>query len=330
MTQLLGYPWHHDILNHVKEQLLSNRMPHTVLYRHRPSFYDEELARQIARLLLCDSHQGCNDCQHCRLMAESTHPNVMLLNVREEKVGIADVRALEQQMWQTAVFDKPKVAVIDGIDLLSIGAQNALLKTLEEPPKNTFFILSVNHLSNVLPTIMSRVQRLHHTPQKEKQHDEIIHWLQQRLGADAPTEAEISKIARLAQFAPAATLSLLQSPEQVKVINQEKAHFAQFISGQCRATQLVDAMDKEQITEQLIRYSHYVDALIHSLFDKMAKQGNNQTGERQEPQWQGVSLQGLYRLHDVLVNLRRLANTNVNMIMQLQTDLMDWQDDRTK
>lgn len=333
MTQMvdnpIGYPWHADELHHVQQQLLAGRMPHAVMYRHRPFYYDESLAQRIAQLLLCDSTNGQDNCQHCRLISENTHPNVVLLNVREEKVGIAEVRDLEQQMWQTAMFDKPKIAIIDGIDLLSNGAQNALLKTLEEPPKNAFFILSVNVLSNVLATIISRVQRLHHRPQTTEEQDHVVHWLQQQLGKAAPTEAEIVSTAKLARFAPQAALALLQSPEQVAELNAEKSRFAQFISGRCQALTFVEAIDKDHVGEQLTRYNHYLETLIHSVFDKMAHQGNNPPNERTVIRWQGVSLQGLYRLRDTLTRLQRLNRSNVNMTMQLQTDLMDWQNDRT-
>lgn len=330
MLTALGYPWHRHLLAHVQQSLADNRVPHAMLYRHRPHYFDEQLGKDIATLLLCENHEGSDRCQHCRLMHEDSHPNVIWLQVRKEKVGINEVRDLEQQMWQTAVFDKPKIAIIDGLDELSIGAQNALLKTLEEPPKNTFFILAVEQLAGVLPTIMSRVQRLHHNGLADTLEDQVKLWLQQQLGEKAPTMEEIINTARLAEFAPEASLALLQAPELVEQRKQEKKHFAQWIAGRHQTLQLVDKMDKEGIYEQLKRYNHYVEALIRHLFDKMQTQQNEVNGQRQIPRWHGVSLQGLFRLRDVLDNLQRLSRTNVNIIMQLQVDLMDWQNDREK
>lgn len=331
MTEKQNYPWHKTLLAHVRQQLSDDRMPHAVLYRCRPHFFDERLGDAVAQLLLCDKHNGCGQCRHCHLMAESTHPNVLSLNAYEHKVGIDDIRQLEQQMWQTSVFDKAKIAIIHGVDLLSIAAQNALLKTLEEPPKSAFFILSVDNLSGVLATIMSRVQRLRHVPQKATQQQQIIHWLQQQLGEQSPTEAEITRVAKLAQFAPQATLSLLREPEQVTALNKEKSDFAQFVSGKSSAMQLVNLMNQEQLGEQLVRFGRYTETLIHGLFNKVAEQGNRRAVDASySPKWHGVSMQGLYRLRDCLATLQQLQRSNVNMTMQLQTHLTDWQNDRER
>ncbi|PID65331.1 MAG: hypothetical protein CR977_01210 [Gammaproteobacteria bacterium] len=192
------YPWHRSALQHIKTQLGEDRLPHALLYRQRNDYFDTALGWQVAQLLLCEAKNGQDNCHHCRLLAEKSHPNVLFLDVFNKKIGIDDVRDLEQQMWQTSVFDKAKIAYISGMDLLSIGAQNALLKTLEEPPKNAFFILSVSNLSRVLPTIISRVQRLRHG--RLEQHT-LLHWLQAQLNTTM-TEAEIGKIAKLADFAP--------------------------------------------------------------------------------------------------------------------------------
>lgn len=328
---VLGYPWHRHFLAQVRQNLADNRVPHAMLYRYRPHCFDEQLAKDIATLLLCDNHQGADQCQHCRLMHEDSHPNVIRLQVREEKVGINEVRDLERQMWQTAVFDKPKIAIIDGLDELSIGAQNALLKTLEEPPKNTFFILSVSQLAGVLSTIMSRVQRLHHSKTAEAFEEQVMSWLEQQLGETKPSITEIKNVARLVAFAPETSLALLRSPEQIEQLKQEKKYFAQWVAGKQQTRQLVEKMDKVHLDEQLKRYNRYVEALIKYLFDKMLTDGEPTGSERQQPpRWQGVSLQGLFRLRDVLEHLQQLTRTNVNMTMQLQVDLMDWQNDREK
>lgn len=337
------YPWHQKALNHIAEQIRENRQPHATLFRLREGYNDSALGLQMCKYLLCDDVNAPDQCRHARLVDEQSHPNVICLDiinneinfspVEKRRVGINDVRELEQQMWQTSMFDKPKVAYIQGLDLLSLGAQNALLKTLEEPPKNTFFILSVQNISRIIPTIMSRVQRLRHG---QFEQERLLHWLQNQL-ENPMTEAEIAKTAKLVDFAPINALALLTSHDGIQQLEQEKVQFAQFISGKCLPSTLVTTLEKENPNAQLMRYCRYTESLIRTLFDKTADAYPTQTNKRtdkaeknsvQYATWHGVSLRALYRLHDTLMELRRLAETNVNLPLQLTTSLTDWQNER--
>lgn len=342
---MMNYPWHHNALTHIVEQLREDRQPHATLFRLRKGYNDNQLGLQICKYLLCDDINSPEAGKHSRLVNEHSHPNIISLDVinneinytpvEKRKIGINDVRDLEQQMWQTSMFDKPKIAYIQGMDLLSLGAQNALLKTLEEPPKNTFFILSVQNISRVLPTIMSRVQRLHHGKFPQ---DKLLHWLQSQL--DEPiTEAAIAKTAKLVDYSPTNALALLNAPDAIQELEQEKALFAQFMSGKCNASRLAASLHKEQVSEQLYRFCRYTENMIHFLFEKTANNNSELPNKRadnagensvQYADWNGVSLRALYRLHDALMTLRRLADTNVNLQLQFITSLTDWQNERRK
>ncbi|PID65721.1 MAG: hypothetical protein CR975_06050 [Gammaproteobacteria bacterium] len=321
-----SYPWHTALLTHIEKQLAMGRLPHAVLFRHRHGYFDEALGQAISKRLLCDQHSGKDNCRHCHLIEEKNHPNLLFLDVVNEKIGIDAVRAVEQQMWQTSMFDKPKVAYISGMDLLSIAAQNALLKTLEEPPQNAFFILSVENISRVLPTIISRVQCLRHG--HIEQH-ELLHWLQRQVGNNAPTEAAIAKIAQLADNAPQPTLTLLSSPNEVSRLLQEKEQFSDFLRGKITANTLLSDVHHDTAEAVLRRFCRYTENMIHFLFEKTAantdKSGRNPV---QYATWNGMSLRTLYRLYDILTTHRHLVYTNVNMSMQLTTHLIDWQNDR--
>lgn len=320
------YPWHKTALNHIEQQLQAQRLPHALLFRRRHGYFDEALGWGIAKRLLCNQKSACDNCQHCRLVSENSHPNILFLDVLNDKIGIDQVRDLEQQMWQTAIFDKPKVGFIHGMDLLSIGAQNALLKTLEEPPKNAFFVLSVANISRVLPTIMSRVQRLHHVRFDSQQ---LISWLQQQLGDKAPTQAMMTKIIKLADNTPRFALALLASPDEVAQREQEKQRFAGFISGKTTVEHLLADLNTDNTADTLGRFCRYTEGIMRFLFEK-SSQATDKTDKHglQYARWNGVSLQSLFHLYDILKAQQRLVHTNVNMGMQLSTHLSDWQHDR--
>ncbi|MGY0398710.1 MAG: hypothetical protein ACWIPH_01965 [Ostreibacterium sp.] len=319
------YPWHQTVLNHIKVQLHHKRMPQATLFRRRSGYFDTQLGWQVVQYILCDKQNLVDECRHCQLVVEHSHPNVLFLDVHHDKIGISQIRELEQQMWQTAMFDKFKVAFISGADLLSVAAQNALLKTLEEPPQNVFFILSVDNVSRVLPTIMSRVQRLQHGKVNKAL---LLHWLQPQL-PQAVTQVEIAKIAKLVDFSPEYTLALFSSTDALHEITQEKTHFAAFMTGKMGATELVAWMDKEQIAPQLVRYRRYTEHMVRFLFSKITQQTDKYGGDSvQYPTWNGVTLRRCYRLLDKLADLWYLADTNVNIILQLTTSLTEWQNDK--
>ncbi len=327
------YPWHASVLKHIHTQLVENRQPHAMLFRWRLDYGDSVLGWRIAEHILCDKQVACGACKHCRLLTEGTHPNLLFLDVMNDKVGIEQIRALEQQMWQTSLFDKPKIAYIQGVDSLSEGAQNALLKTLEEPPHNALFILSVQNISRVLPTIISRVQRLHHGKIAD---DVLLQWLQQH-SCTSVAQTVVASTAKLADFAPLRALALLGADDAVRQLQQEKSQFADFISGKNSASVLASHLDKEQAPAQLARFCRYTQSMIHVLFERSTsdnselaykRANNHHENSVQYATWKGVSLQDLYRLHDALMALRRLADTNVNLQLQFITSLTDWQHER--
>ncbi|MBS9777214.1 MAG: hypothetical protein KGV50_00490 [Gammaproteobacteria bacterium] len=326
ITVSICYPWHRELIAHVGQQYRERRLPPALLYRSRRGFYDEECGWAIAQLVLCESQTGVDNCKHCLLTEEKEHPNIVCLDAMNDKVGIDDIRLLEQHMWQTSIFDKPKAAFINGMDSLSISAQNALLKTLEEPPQNTYFILSVESISRVLPTIMSRVRRLHHT--NIEQYD-VLHWLQQQCGENAPTEAVIAKIAKLANNAPEQALALLSDTDQVAHLEKEKQLFVDFLAGKVSAKILLEQLPKEKTDEVLERFCRYTEGMIRFLFEKSTAATDKNAGNSvQYAKWNNISLRAFYRLLDILRDHRHLAYTNVNMTMQLTTSLIDWQYDR--
>jgi DNA polymerase-3 subunit delta' len=126
------------------------------------------MAVRLAAALLCPKARttlgGCGRCEDCRLVQSETHPDLLLLGperllVAEElkrEIGIKNarelIRLLSLSPWQSG----RKAAIIDGADLLSVEAQSALLKILEDPPGTSVIILVTSSAEALLPTIRSR------------------------------------------------------------------------------------------------------------------------------------------------------------------------------
>jgi DNA polymerase-3 subunit delta' len=157
------------------QALLSRRTswPHAMLIVGPAGIGKRRLARFLAQALLCESRDPdggpCGACASCRYEAAGQHPDLRLLETVEidddeakpvEWISVDRVRALTQWTGLTSHRGGAKVALIAPAERMSASAGNALLKTLEEPPADTYFLL-VSDLPGRLPaTIVSRCQRI--------------------------------------------------------------------------------------------------------------------------------------------------------------------------
>ena len=139
-----------------------------------PGIGKKSMAREFAKGLLC-SHPtqdgGCGTCPNCIYMREHTHPDYreLLLPSGEKNIKVADVRSkILADVSIMSQIAARKVYLIDA-DYLREEGQNALLKTLEEPPKNVVFILTVSDESRLLPTILSRTESIRLFPNTEEE-----------------------------------------------------------------------------------------------------------------------------------------------------------------
>jgi DNA polymerase-3 subunit delta' len=122
------------------------------------------MADAFAAFLLCEraDDDACDTCRHCTRARAGTHPDLNVV-VREEDrrdIRIEQVRALVRWFMLRPMMAARKVAIIDGAHLLNEQAQNALLKTLEEPPGASIVLLVATRTSQLLPTVRSRCQAI--------------------------------------------------------------------------------------------------------------------------------------------------------------------------
>lgn len=202
------YPW----LNHSYRQILSQhqaqRGHHALLIQALPGMGDDALIWGISRWLMCkrpDGLKSCGECHACQLMLAGTHPDWYRLDAEKGKssLGIDAVRSVTEKLYHHAQQGGAKVVWLPDAGQLTEAAANALLKTLEEPPKNTWFLLSSREPSRLLPTLRSRCLLWHVAPPAEAQ---SLQWLQKQSAAGLN---ERTTALRLSAGAPAAALALL-------------------------------------------------------------------------------------------------------------------------
>src|SRR5574344_1002305 len=148
------------IVKTLENALTSGKIAHAYLFAGPRGTGKTTMARLLAKALNCDEGIGkqCNKCSNCLSISEGSHPDVIEIDAASNN-GVDQVRDLIEKVKYAPIKGKYKVYIIDEVHMMSTGAFNALLKTLEEPPENVIFILCTTEPYKVLPTILSRCQR---------------------------------------------------------------------------------------------------------------------------------------------------------------------------
>ncbi|MBU3891272.1 DNA polymerase III subunit delta' [Serratia rubidaea] len=207
------YPWLNTPYRQLVGQYAGGRGHHALLLHAAAGNGDDALVYGISRWLICQRRNGeksCGECHSCRLMMAGSHPDYHVLAAEKGKssLGIEPVRQLSETLYAHAQQGGAKVVWLPQAEQLTEAAANALLKTLEEPPAHTYFLLSCREPSNLLATLRSRCLYWHLSSPDEAL---SLQWLE-RQGA-VGTQTERLTALRLHDGAPLAAERLLQ-PER--------------------------------------------------------------------------------------------------------------------
>jgi len=147
----------------LRRYLSAGAVPHGLLFSGEEGVGKEKTARAFAAALLCRTpgeDGACGDCHDCRLFSSSSHPNFLHISPETDFLKIAEIRALQEELALKAFSDRPRAAILSPADRMTPQAANALLKTLEEPPPETHLILVAHRIAGMMPTIVSRCQKV--------------------------------------------------------------------------------------------------------------------------------------------------------------------------
>lgn len=139
-------------------------MPHALLIHGPAGVGKKTLARLLCMLLVCksDHEKPCGHCDGCTKATHGTHSNILLFPASAQSaIKIDDMRAVLNALGQHGLEEGHRVIFIEEADRMTPQAQNALLKSLEEPDKHTYFILTSVSEKGLLPTILSRTGKLY-------------------------------------------------------------------------------------------------------------------------------------------------------------------------
>ena len=148
---------------HMKLSFETGRLAQGYIVAAPPRGAGAELATRVLQLVFCGSADPpCGSCRQCEEVKGRVHPDMLWLEPQKKSriISVAQIRDVEQRIYHTSFAGGWKACVLIGADRLSPGAANAFLKTLEEPPARSVFLLVTDSPQFLLPTIVSRCQRL--------------------------------------------------------------------------------------------------------------------------------------------------------------------------
>lgn len=253
------------IVTTLKNQVRTGRIGHAYLFCGTRGTGKTTVAKILAKAVNCEhpvDGEPCGECEVCKSIADGSSMNVIEIDAASNN-GVDNIREIKEQVQYSPASGKYKVYIIDEVHMLSIGAFNALLKTLEEPPEYVIFILATTEVHKIPITILSRCQRydFHRitTETIKKQLSDLME--QEQVTAQ---EKALEYVARMADGSMRDALSLLD---------------------QCIAFYLGETLTYDNVLEVLGTvdiqvYSHLLDMVLEQdimgvmdLLEEVAKQG---------------------------------------------------------
>ena len=216
----------------LRQAVEQGKISHAYLFSGPRGTGKTSVAKIFAKAMNCPNQKDgepCNDCYICQAITEGSLEDVIEIDAASNN-GVDEIRDIRDKSTYAPSLAKHKVYIIDEVHMLSTGAFNALLKTLEEPTENVVFILATTELHKIPATILSRVQRFEFKSIKTQDIIGHIEWILEQEGIDFEQEG-VQIIARRAEGGMRDALSILDQALSLTQENRLTTDIAEEITG---------------------------------------------------------------------------------------------------
>lgn len=260
------------ITDTLRAQLVSGRLSHAYLFSGTRGTGKTTCAKILARAVNCEhpvNGDPCGECAACRGILDGSVLDVVEIDAASNN-GVDNIRDIREETRYAPSSVKKRVYIIDEVHMLSSGAFNALLKTLEEPPAHVLFILATTEIHKVPATILSRCQRFDFrriTP------EDIARRLMEIAAAEEIplVESGAKMIARLADGAMRDALSMLDRTAGCETVDEEAVSRSVGILGADDATGLMECIKADDLAGAVQRIGQAYDSGrdLSGVFDQL-------------------------------------------------------------
>lgn len=331
------YPWQADVWAQLMRD--KTRLPHALLLHGRAGIGKFEFAVQLSQALLCRSptaeHFACGECASCHWFNDGAHPDYKLLSPEQESdsddaaviskkikkktnISVTQIRELNDFITKSSHQSSGlQMIVLHPAETLNTASANALLKMLEEPSAGVMFVLVTHHIQRLLPTILSRCQKI-----------------------TMPVPAEIDALAWLAkQQIPQASHQLAYFEGSPIKVLQEQAQYSQlnevwrvlsqgrklnpYVAAQTLIASSANTLGNNVAEASIIALQKWIYDLLSCRFSGQARYHPHLLSTFQALS-ANVHLKGLLALQKSTLALRRLATHALNHELQLEALLQDY------
>ena len=310
---------HHRQIQTLRLALAKRRLHHAYLFIGPEGVGKRTLALALAKAIHCSemADDFCGRCVNCARVQDGNHPDVRFIEPLSGKkeISIQQIREIEKQLNFRSFSGGKKIAILDPATLLNLSSQNALLKTLEEPPQDSLLILVATSTGVLLPTLRSRCVRLAFGP---LQRDLLASYLLSRKGMKQE-EAELLSAMAMGSLGTALDIDSEELREKRELWLELLSSLK---TGDCRAA-IATAETLANSREDCLKFlrwaeSWYRDLLIHAVRQDSASLINLDMLARIEQQSSNARLEhilwSIAQTADAAARIQR--NLNRRMVLE--------------
>ena len=309
-----------QIKEHMRNALITGKVSHAYIINGEKSSGKEFIARVFAMTLQCEKGgvEPCQECHSCKQALSDNHPDIIrVIHEKPNTISVDDIRLqVNNDVAIKPYSSSRKIYIINEAEKMTVQAQNALLKTLEEPPEYTVILLLTANVNSLLPTILSRCVVLNMKPVPD---ESVKKFLMHQM--EVPDyKAEICVAFARGNIGKAKALASSEDFENVKT---EALSLLKYI-GEMELSEMIAAIKK--ITEYKLEINDYLDIIAIWYRDVLLFKATNDVNHlvfREEIQSlrkvaQHSSYEGIEDIIEALEKAKRRLDANVNFELTME------------